>query len=85
MVYRINDDCISCGACEAECPVNWISSEDGKYQIDADGKRITRQTTKKHFKHSRGDGEPSPLLFKSGSIQSKISIVNENAEEFYIF
>lgn len=36
MVYRINDDCISCGACEAECPVNWISSEDGKYQIDAD-------------------------------------------------
>ncbi len=36
MAYKINDDCISCGACEAECPVNCISSGDGKYQIDAD-------------------------------------------------
>ena len=34
MAYKINDDCISCGACEAECPVNCISEGDGKYIID---------------------------------------------------
>lgn len=36
MAYMINDDCISCGACEAECPVNAISAGDDKYVIDAD-------------------------------------------------
>lgn len=36
MAYMINDDCISCGACEAECPVNAITAGDSKYQIDAD-------------------------------------------------
>ncbi|MCX7658901.1 MAG: 4Fe-4S binding protein, partial [Oscillospiraceae bacterium] len=25
MAYRINDSCISCGACESECPVSCIS------------------------------------------------------------
>ena len=36
MAYHISDDCISCGACEAECPVSAISAGDGKYVIDAD-------------------------------------------------
>lgn len=36
MAYHINDDCISCGACEAECPVSCISEGDGIYVIDAD-------------------------------------------------
>ena len=36
MAYKITDDCISCGACEAECPVNAISAGDSKYVIDAD-------------------------------------------------
>ena len=36
MAYRISDDCISCGACEAECPVGCISKGDGLYVIDAD-------------------------------------------------
>jgi ferredoxin len=36
MAYFINDDCISCGACEPECPVSAISEKDGKYVIDAD-------------------------------------------------
>ena len=36
MAYKINDECISCGACESECPTNAISAGDGKYQIDAD-------------------------------------------------
>ena len=33
MAYKISDDCISCGACEAECPVSAISEGDGKYEI----------------------------------------------------
>lgn len=34
MAYKINNDCISCGACEAECPVGAISQGDDKYVID---------------------------------------------------
>ncbi|MDR1150688.1 MAG: 4Fe-4S binding protein [Clostridiales bacterium] len=34
MSYYINDECISCGACENECPVSCISSGDDKYIID---------------------------------------------------
>jgi len=36
MSYTITDECINCGACEAECPVNCISSGDNKYVIDPD-------------------------------------------------
>ena len=36
MAFKISDDCISCGACAAECPVGAISEGDGKYVIDAD-------------------------------------------------
>ena len=36
MAYKISDDCISCGACEAECPVRAISEGDGKYEIHPD-------------------------------------------------
>ena len=36
MAYMINDACISCGACAAECPVECISAGDDKYVIDAD-------------------------------------------------
>ena len=36
MAYKITDECISCGACEAECPVGAISSGDDKFVIDAD-------------------------------------------------
>ncbi len=34
MAYRISSDCISCGACEAECPVSAISAGADKYEID---------------------------------------------------
>ena len=34
MSYRINDDCISCGACAPDCPVQCISEGDSKYVID---------------------------------------------------
>lgn len=36
MAYFINDDCISCGACEAECPVSCISEGEDKYVINED-------------------------------------------------
>ena len=36
MAYKINDDCIACGACEAECPTECISAGDGKYEINAE-------------------------------------------------
>ncbi len=36
MAYKISDDCISCGACAAQCPVNAISEGEGKYKIDSD-------------------------------------------------
>ncbi len=35
MAYTINNDCIACGACAAECPVSCISEGD-IYVIDAD-------------------------------------------------
>ncbi len=34
MAYVISDECISCGACESECPVNCISEGEGQYTID---------------------------------------------------
>jgi ferredoxin len=34
MTHVISDDCISCGACEPECPVQAISAGDSKYNID---------------------------------------------------
>lgn len=35
LAYKINDTCIACGSCEAECPVGAISSGD-IYVIDPD-------------------------------------------------
>ena len=34
MAYIITDECISCGACESECPVDAISAGDTQYNID---------------------------------------------------
>ncbi|HDR91004.1 MAG TPA: 4Fe-4S dicluster domain-containing protein [candidate division Zixibacteria bacterium] len=34
MAYVISDDCIACGACEPECPVDAISEGDEIYVID---------------------------------------------------
>ena len=36
MAYKIGEECINCGACAAECPVEAISEGDGKYVIDAE-------------------------------------------------
>lgn len=35
MAFAISDACISCGACEPECPVSAISEGDSQYEIDA--------------------------------------------------
>ncbi len=34
MAYYITDDCINCGACEAECVVTCIAAGEDKYVID---------------------------------------------------
>ena len=34
MARFINDECISCGACASECPVEAISEGESKYVID---------------------------------------------------
>jgi ferredoxin len=36
MAYMITDECIMCGACEAECPNEAISEGDDTYVIDPD-------------------------------------------------
>ncbi len=36
MAYKINEGCLSCGACAGECPVGAISEGDAQYNIDAD-------------------------------------------------
>ena len=36
MAFKITDDCIACGACAADCPVEAITEGDGKFVIDAD-------------------------------------------------
>lgn len=35
MAHKINDECIACGACVSECPVDAISEGD-KFSIDPD-------------------------------------------------
>ena len=34
MTHKITSDCISCGACEAECPEGAISAGENQYVID---------------------------------------------------
>jgi ferredoxin len=34
MAYKINEECIACGACEPECPVEAISEGDDIYIIN---------------------------------------------------
>lgn len=36
MARVITDECVSCGTCVGECPVDAISEGDGKYEIAAD-------------------------------------------------
>jgi len=36
MSHVITEECVSCGACESECPIGAISQGDDRYQIDAD-------------------------------------------------
>ena len=36
MAYKIIDTCISCGACEVECPVGAISQGEEIYEINPD-------------------------------------------------
>ncbi|MBR5452013.1 MAG: 4Fe-4S binding protein, partial [Clostridia bacterium] len=35
MAFKISDECIMCGACAGNCPVEAIAEGDGKFEIDA--------------------------------------------------
>ena len=34
MAYKISEDCISCGACESECPASAIKEGASQFEID---------------------------------------------------
>ena len=34
MAYKISEDCIACGACAANCPVECISAGDSRHEIN---------------------------------------------------
>lgn len=36
MAYKITDECIDCGSCAAQCPVDAIAEGDGKFVINPD-------------------------------------------------
>lgn len=36
MAYVITDECVACGSCLSECPVEAISEGDDKYKINAE-------------------------------------------------
>ena len=36
MAYKITDECIKCGTCASECPVNAITEGEDKFVIDAE-------------------------------------------------
>ena len=36
MSYKITDECVACGSCISECPMDAISEGDEIYVIDAD-------------------------------------------------
>ena len=36
MAFKINDECVACGACAGACSISAITEGDGKYEINAD-------------------------------------------------
>lgn len=36
MAYKITDECVNCGSCEGDCPVEAISEADNTRVIDAE-------------------------------------------------
>lgn len=36
MAYVIQDDCVSCGSCQSQCPADAISAGDAHFEINED-------------------------------------------------
>jgi len=36
MTHKISSDCVSCGSCESQCPVNAIAKGDPLYTINSE-------------------------------------------------
>jgi len=36
MSHVISEECVSCGACESECPIEAISQGESQYEINVD-------------------------------------------------
>lgn len=65
MAFKITDDCISCGACAADCPVGAISEGDGKFVIDPDV-CIDCGACARHLSCGRPCGGLSPIHLLEG-------------------
>jgi len=64
MAFSIQDSCISCGACAAECPVDAISQGDTQFEINADVVTVQMFVQLVHqFKNSVGERYLRRYLF----------------------
>ena len=85
MAYVIGEDCISCGTCAGECPVEAISEGAERYVIDADA----CTAFPKHLGHTRKQ-IPSRYIrlgifrFNVCKMQKKADLCMNNKKNPYI-
>ena len=63
MAYVITDECVSCGTCAGECPVEAISEGDSKYVIDGLSKGWAKGWRARGWKKSDGKPALTPELW----------------------
>ena len=98
LAYKISDDCIACGACEAECPVSAISEGDGKYEINPDLCTECGKIEKRDYVDSLGhawqsivirdatceaDGKQLELCARCGQMKQTATPKGEHSYEVY--
>ena len=60
-MFKITDECLSCGTCAANCPAEAIAEGDGKYEIDSLG-CIAREFKGSDDKRDYKDGDFNSLI-----------------------